>query len=235
MRTYTDFSSFNKSTHEVLMTKDKGFSRRTIMTVAPAALAGLVFATPKTANAFLVRVVFRGMSYGIGKVIGAGVVGFGATALGLSGGTALVSAFGRRRSSSRGSGYYDSYAPIAEHYRGYRSEPITISISLDPTERVTGEILRLRAIAQKVLVDKGIPLPNSGKLEIQEDGKMTFVNSTFEGYVHLHYNDDLTVWTPDDQLVLVRSMHNGDKFNIQQDSPQGRLALTSLLGDIEYA
>ncbi|MFH1430291.1 MAG: hypothetical protein ABIG71_02050 [Candidatus Uhrbacteria bacterium] len=127
---------------------------------------------------------------------------------------------------------------VADAPRGWKQfvppKPIIIRVSFNKDERIRGDILRMRAIERGVLKNDGFVLPSGGRMIIEEDGTMQFVDSRFRGYARMQQNSDLSVWTPDHHLVVMRTRRADTFQNIHHDSDEGRLALTSLLGDIRH-
>ncbi len=217
-----------------MTSKSTDFSRRTVLKTIPIGAAGLVLGIPRDADAWVFGVIFRVAGYGIGRVVGAAAVGLAATTMAVVTGAALYSVYKGVTASRRGGYSYDSNSPRNWERTYTPSEPLVISISLEPGDIVDGEVLRLRAVAQNILVNDGIPLPKGGRLIIEEDGKMTFADTRFRGYACLQNDRDLTVWTSNDRLVLTRSPCNESNLNIRHDSHDGRLALHSIVGDLEH-
>ena len=208
-------------------------TRRSFLQTVPPGIAGTILLGPAPAEARFFGIVLRISTYGLGAAIG------GAIALGLLAyeaasavGYGLHAAFSGG-SRSRGYGRY-SYA--AYHPRGWKKytppKPIIVNVSCDPNKQLAGDVLRIRAIEYDILKNDGVILPHGGRLIIKEDGTMHFADTRFRGYARMQNNSDLSVWTPDDELVVTRTRIGNRFHNIHHDSAEGRTALASLLGDI---
>lgn len=211
-------------------------ARRTLLRTVPLGIAGTILLKAEPADAFLLGIIFRVASMGYGRALFA--TGLATTILAVGAVQAinygLHSMFGRRSGSSSGSGgSYDSYSPGG--WSAYKPpEPIVINVSFKPTERIKGDVLRILAIEHDLLKNDGIILPRGGRLMIEEDGKMRFADTKFRGHAYMQNNRDLTVWTPDNELMLTRTPRENKLHNIHHDSDDGRLALVSLLGEIKH-
>ena len=212
-------------------------TRRSFLHTAPMGTAGALILRPTPAEARwgVALTVFRIGGYGLGAALG-GAIALGLLAYGAASavGHGLHSAF----SGDNRSGGHGGYSYAAYHPRGWKKytppKPIVISVSCDPDGQIAGDVLRLRAIEFDILKNDGIILPSGGRLIIKEDGKMQFADTTFRGYARMQNNSDLSVFTPDDHLVLTRCPR-GSKFHcMHHDSHDGRTALVSLLGDIRH-
>lgn len=217
--------------------QNNDLTRRTFIKTVPLGIAGTILLKSTPAEARVLRILFRIGSYGFGGVVAAGL-GLGMLALG------TASAIGRGSYSSysgsriRRSNYSTS-TYTARTPSGWKKyvppKPIVVSVSLDPNKQIAGDILRLRAIEYDILKNDGIVLPRVGRLIIQEDGTMNFADTRFRGYAKMQNNSDLTIWTPDHELVVTRKPDVNKFHNLHHDSHDGRLALVSLLGDIRHA
>lgn len=211
-------------------------ARRSVLRIVPLGVAGAILLRSEPAEARILGIIIRIAGYSAGSLSGLGLVA-GMLALGgiASVNHGLHSMFQRStRSSSEGNLSYSTDSPS-----GWKKDtppkPIIISVSFDPNERIAGDVLRIRAIEHDVLKNDGVLLPYGGRLIIEKDGTLIFADTKFRGYAYIQNNGDLSVWTPDHQHVLTRSLREGVFHNIHQDSDDGRLALVSLLGDIKHA
>ena len=213
-------------------------SRRSFIRTVPMGVAGTVILTPEDAVARwgVGVMIFRIGGYGLGAILGGGIaLGLLAAGAAAAVGYGVHAAFrGGSRSYGYGGGSYAAYTPSGWTRRA-PPKPIIIKVDLDPKKQIDGDVLRVRAIEQNILKNDGVVLPRGGRLMIEEDGKMEFADTKFRGYATMQNNSDLSVFTPDDQLVVTRAPRLTTFHNIHHDSHDGRLALTSLLGDIKHA
>lgn len=206
--------------------------------MVPLGVAGTILLRPKPAEANIIIAIFEVGSYGMGSLLGAGLV-MGLLAVGAVQAIdyGLHAVFGSGSSGSGGGGSSSQYS--ASYPSGWKAytppKPIEIRISFNPTDRIAGDVLRIRAIEHNILKNDGIVLPHGGRLMIEEDGTMRFADTKFRGYARMQNNGDLSVWTPEHQHVLSRSPREGKFHNLHHDSDGGRIALTSLLGEIKHA
>lgn len=215
--------------HPILLT------RRSVLQTVPLGIAGTILLNPETAEARILGIIIRIGTYGMGSIIGP----FLAAGMFVSGAVAashgLHSMFRRNTysSNSNGCSSYATYSPNG--WKEYEPpKPIVISVSFNPNERIAGDVLRIRAIEHDILKNDGIMIPHGGRLIIEENGTLRFADTKFRGYAYIQNNSDLSVWTPDHQHVLIRSLRESKFHNIHQDSDDGRSALVSLLGDIKH-
>src|SRR3989338_103372 len=218
------------SKHSTLLT------RRDVLRIVPLGIAGTVMLSPTPAEARILGIIIRIGAYGVGSIMGpflaAGMLAVGAVAAVNHG---LHTMF-RRDSRSSNNDSYSSYATYSPS--GWKEyvppKPIIISVSFNPTERIAGDVLRIRAIEHDILKNDGVELPRGGRLIIEEDGTLRFADTKFRGYPHIQNNGDLSVWTPDHQHVLTRTPRENRFHNIHHNSDDGRSALVSLLGEIKH-
>ncbi len=218
------------------MADNKTFlSRRELLQAIPATLAGTLLLQASPADANIFGIVFRIVGFGFGTVLVGGAIGLLAVGTVLAAvGQSLYSAYHGSANRSYGGGFYTSHTP--QGWKPYvPAKPIVTNISLDSSGRMKGDVLRIRAIQYDLLVNDDIALPYGGRLVIEEDGTMRFADTQFRGYAHMQNNGDMTVFTPDHQLVLARKLDKASFCNLHHDSNDGRVALASLLGEIRHA
>lgn len=217
-------------------------TRRHIIKTIPFGIASAILLKASPAKASWFGVVFEVASFGFETV--AVIAGVAALATGALIAEGLDSVFSDNSSSGYGGGgggggggssaTYTTNSP--DGWKKYTPvKRIIISVTFDPKEQMKGDVIRILAIENDILKDDAIILPNGGKLIIEEDGTLRFANTKFQGYAYLQNNRDLTVWTPNHKLVLTRTLREKRIHNIHKDSIEGRLALTSLLGEIKHA
>lgn len=214
-------------------------TRRSFLRTIATGTVGTVLFEPINAEAgFFGGVFFLVRSFGLAGPIGLGIGALALGATAYAAGNAIHASFknwqGSGNSYSSSGVRYQANAPSG--WKSYKPpKPIVIRISCDPTQQVKGDVLRLRAIEHDILKNDGVILPRGGRLVIEESGSMQFADTPFKGYARMQQDGDLSVWTEDDRLALVRSPGERQIRNLHHDSDEGRTALTSLLGDIRHA
>ncbi len=94
-------------------------------------------------------------------------------------------------------------------YRGGESvTAVRQTISVSPDDHLRGRSLRMRLseypwFEGEWFEERRIPLPGAAYLEIQENGRMTFRECGFEGYVYWLYDGSFTVWDEAGKPVLI--------------------------------
>lgn len=212
-------------------------TRRTFIQRVPLGVAGTIMFAPTPTDARFFGILFRVASFGFGSVLGAGLA-LGAVALGTAAaGYGLYSAF--RESFSRGGGSYGGTTMYAYHPDGWKRQvppkPIVIKVSFEDEQRIKGDVLRLRALEHDILKNDGIALPCGGRLIIEEDGIMRFVDTPFRGYACVQQDGVLSAWTNENHLVMTRAPRRSTFHCVHHDSNEGRSAMASLLGDVRHA
>lgn len=141
-------------------------------------------------------------------------------------GKALFSFFS---SDSRDSG--DSYS-ASYPSGGLSSAPVIVTsrVTIDRDDHLHGEPIRIKY--NELIHDNRINLPRGGCLEISDDGKMIFRNSSFSGYAYIHYNHTLSVWDDKGTPVLVVVPQGDQTLILQEKSPRASEVLGILFGSV---
>ena len=207
--------------------------RRDFLTTVPLGVLAAATAVlhPSKADAAVWGIFFRGVIYGIGTTVGAAIA---TEALSSVGGGYSPYYYYRGRTRFSGVDYYSTYAPTGwkEHIA---PKPVIITASFDPKKRVSGDVLRVRAIQHNISRGDAIALPEKGKLVIEEDGKLLFADADFKGHAYIQQGGDLNVWTKKGNRVMTRAAQKNCFHNFCHDSTAGRLAMHSLLGEVRHA
>lgn len=169
----------------------------------------------------------------------------GSTASEIFGGLALagmvISFFSKpdRGNKSRESSrrYYTSYSNdynyhTSECYTPPKPKPLPkrITVEIDPNDHMEKRPFRMKY--HDILdANDQIALTHGGYLQLQDDGKMVFNETNFEGYMYLHYNKTLSVWDNEDNPILVLSIDDENYlWVIQHDSETAAQVFEILLG-----
>ena len=123
--------------------------------------------------------------------------------------------------------FFDYGGASASYPDGTHQVQARFRISISPRDNIPGDVLEIKY--SDVFQDRRIDL-QSGYLDLQEDGRMVFQESSFEGYIYLQYDKTLTVWDEEDNPILVITPNEGRTLFLCEKSERAAEVVELLFG-----
>ncbi len=152
-------------------------------------------------------------------------------------GYAVVGYFTRRSRpdrSSRGTGNRFSFRGTSGQTirtaRGLEISASSLRVEVKPDAVIPGRVFRIKF--HSLLQNDRITLPIGGHLLLKNDGRLVFVDTAFRGWARLQYDRTLTVWSEDNEPILVvrPDTPRNNTLLLLERSPRSNQAFETLFG-----